>query len=176
MRKTIKTIFAALVITGALLVQLCGSDDDSSGGGDNCTNATNQAVQGNFRGTSFVSPDAFYKELTFGGNTTYRVDIYTKERTDGDCVFPLFDGSQDTILFSIPSLEVQTVTLSETGSNTLNFNRVADGVTEIELAVCGTIEITNYNEATGEIEGTVIARGQEGSLVDGNFTLQLCDD
>ena len=176
MSKTIKTILAAVVITTGLMLQSCGSDDDSGGGSDDCPNLSDQPVQGSFRGTDFVSPDAFYKALTFGGTTTYRADIYTKQRTDGDCAFPLFEGSQDNILFSIPSLEAQTITLSDTGSNTLNFNRIANGVTEIELAVCGTIEITTYNATTGELQGTVVARGQEGSVVNGNFTLQLCDD
>lgn len=173
-----KTILAAVVITGILMLHSCSSDDDSSADGneDSCGEVTNQPVQGNFRGESFVSPDAFYKEFNFGGMTTYRVDIYTKERIDGDCVFPFFEGAQDNILFSIPTLDVQTITLSESGENTLNFNRIVNGVTQIELAECGEINITNYNATTGEIQGTVYAKGQEGSVVDGNFTLQFCDN
>jgi hypothetical protein len=174
--KTIKTLFTVLIITGSLFMQSCGSDDDSSNGGsDNCLTLTDQPVQGNFRGTSFVSPAGFYKVYNNGGTTTYRGEIYVKENLESDCFFPTFEGSQDIILFPLPSLDVQTITLSETGDNTLNFNRIVDVETQIELATCGTVSITNYNEVTGELQGTVVAIGQEGSTVNGNFTLLLCE-
>ena len=48
-------------------------------------------------------------------------------------------------------------------------------VTEIELAVCGTLNITSYNSNTGELQGNIVARGQDGSVVNGNFTLDLCN-
>lgn len=124
---------------------------------------------------NFKLPAGFFKEFTFGSETTYRGEIYVKEDLDDDCFFPFFEGTQDNILFPIPSLEPQTITLSESGNNTLNFNRIANGITEVELAECGTITITSYDATTGVLEGTVVARGQEGSTVNGNFTLLLCE-
>jgi hypothetical protein len=177
--KTIKllTVFTIALLT--LTTVSCSSNDDSSDS-SGCASLANQAVQGSFRGTSFVSPAGFLKVSQFGETTVIRGDIYVKERIDGDCFFPTFDGTQDNILFPLPSLEVQTITLQDFGNNTLNFNRIViteDGpVTEVELAECGTIEITSYNEDTGILQGTVVARGQFGSTVNGNFTLMACDD
>ena len=167
-------LLSALVFSVFTLVATSCSDDDSSGG-SGCITLIDQPVQGSFRGEAFVSPAGFYKEFTFGGETTYRGEIYVKEDTDDDCAFPFFDGTQDNILFPLPSLEPQTITLSDTGNNTLNFNRI-DGVeTQVELAECGTITITNYDAVNGILEGTIVARGQEGSTVNGNFTLLLCE-
>ena len=172
--KTIKTFLLTFIIIGSLIVQSCDSDDDSPSGGDNCPDLVNQTAQGNFRGTDFVSQGGFYKDFSFGGEASFRIDLYVKERTGGDCFFPVFDGTQDIILFSIPSLEPQTINFSEIGDNTLNFNRIVNGVTEIELATCGTVEITNYDTLTGELEGNLFARGQDGSVVNGNFTVEFC--
>lgn len=170
--KTLKTILITIILAGVLL-QSCNSSDDSSG--SNCPTLIDQPAQGSFRGTSFVSPDAYYRVSTFGQTTMITARIYVREAIDGDCLFPFFGEPEDVILFGLPSLEVQTISLQETGDNTLNFNRIVDGVTEVELAVCGTIEITSYNETTGELQGTITAKGQEGSTVNGNFTLQFCD-
>ncbi|MBO6605351.1 hypothetical protein [Psychroserpens sp.] len=171
--KRIKLLSVFLFSVCALVFTSC-SDDDSSGG-TACITLVDQPVQGSFRGDAFVSPAGFFKILTFGSETTYRGEIYVKEDIDDDCFFPFFDGTQDNILFPLPSLEPQTITLSDTGVNTLNFNRIVNGVTEVELAECGTITITSYDEANGILEGTVVARGQEGSTVNGNFTLLLCE-
>lgn len=176
--KTIKLVSVITIAFLSLTILSC-SDDDSSDG-TSCITLVNQTAQGSFRGTDFVSPAGFYKVLTFGETTQIRVDIYVKESLDDDCFFPTFEGTQDNILFSIPSLEAQTITLEEFGENTLNFNRIAitdDGpVTEVELAECGTVEITNYDANAGVLEGTVVARGQFGSTVNGNFSLMLCED
>ncbi len=86
-----------------------------------------------------------------------------KENQDSDYSFPTPEGDQYNILFPLPSLEFQTITLEEFGENTLNFNRITIGenspITEIELAECGTIEITSYDKAAGILQGTVVARG-----------------
>lgn len=171
--KQIKLLSVVVFSVFTLSVLSCSEDDASGGSG--CISLVDQPVQGSFRGEAFVSPAGFYKVTTFGSDTFYRGEIYVKEDMDDDCVFPFFDGTQDNIIFPLPSLEPQTITLSDTGENTLNFNRIANGVTEVELAECGTITITNYDEVNGILEGTVVARGQEGSTVNGNFTLLLCD-
>lgn len=175
--KKIKLLLFAVTL-GSLTITSCSSSDDSDG--SSCDSLVNQPVQGSFRGESFVSPAGFYKVLTFGQTTSIRGEIYVKENQDTDCVFPIFEGDQDNILFPLPSLEVQTITLEEFGDNTLNFNRITQGqngpVTEIELAECGTIEITSYDADNGILQGTVVAEGQFGSKVNGNFTLLLCDD
>ena len=174
--KAIK-LLAFVMLFSSSIVMSC-SDDDSDGG-SSCVDYVDQAVQGSFRGTDFVSPEAFYKVLTFGETTSIRGEIYVKENLDSDCSFPTFAGDQDIILFPIPSLETQTITLEEFGENTLNFNRITNTetglVTEVELAECGTIQITSYDADAGIMEGTVVARGQFGSTVNGNFTLVLCE-
>ena len=171
--KKIKLLLFAVTL-GSLTVFSCSSSDDSDS--SSCDSYINQPVQGSFRGEDFVSPAGFYKVLTFGQTTNIRGEIYVKENQDTDCFFPTFEGTQDNILFPIPSLEAQTITLSENGENTLNFNRIVQGDAEIELAECGTIEITSYDEDNGILQGTVVAEGQFGSTVNGNFTLLLCED
>jgi len=176
--KTIKLLSILAIAFLSFTVVSCSDDDDSSGG-SSCITLVDQNVQGSFRGTDFVSPAGFYTVLTFGENTNIGGKIYVKEAIDSDCIFPEFEGTDDIILFPIPSLEEQTITLEEFGENTLNFNRIVieDGtaVTEVELAECGTITITNYDADNGILEGTVVARGQFGSTVNGNFRLELCE-
>lgn len=172
--KKIKAILIAFTIIGGLMMQSCSSSDDSSSGG-NCPSLSDQLAQGNFRGIEYTSPGGVYKDFSFGGDPLWRIDLYVKNRTGGSCLFPEFDGTQDVILFSIPSLEPQTINFSESGENTLNFNRIEGNVTTVELATCGRVVITSYDSNTGELQGNIVARGQEGSIVNGNFTLQLCD-
>ncbi len=156
----------------------CKSDDSNDGGGDEtaaCTEAANQTAQGSFRGEEFTSPGGTYIEAPGSGNG-YNCTIYVKPPTNTDCVFPEYEGTQDAILFSIDALEPQTLVLSElAGLNTMNFNRIDNGTTTIELAECGVIEITSYDAAAGELRGTVIAEGQLTSTIDGNFVLTLCE-
>jgi len=173
--KKIKIVLVALVLTAGFAFQSCSSSDDSSSGGGDCPNLASQVAEGNFRGTAFTSPGGVYKDFSFDGDPLWRIDLYVKDRTGGSCLFPEFEGTQDVILFSIPSLEPQTITFSETGENTLNFNRIVGNVTEVELAVCGTLNITSYNSNTGELQGNIVARGQDGSVVNGNFALDLCN-
>ncbi len=177
--KLFKQVFFTLSI--GLLLASCGSDDDSTStddqqGGSNCIELVSQVAQGNFRGEAFVSNEGYYTPFTSGSETTYTIKLFVKTNLESDCFFPTFEGTQDVILFSISSLDNQSFEVSDTsGSSTLNFNRIADGVTEIELAECGTIEITGFNAGTGELQGNVVARGQEGSIVNGDFTLELCE-
>ncbi|MCT8340171.1 hypothetical protein MG296_08895 [Flavobacteriaceae bacterium TK19130] len=173
--KFTRNLFALILVS--LTLTFCSDNDDSSDeNSDDCPELVSQEAQGNFRGTDFVNQGGFYKEQTFGGNTTYRCEIYVKEATGGDCFFPEFEAPRDIILFSIESLEQQTIEVSDlSGANTLNFNRIADGTTTIELAECGTITITNFDSATSTLEGTVVALGQFGSVINGAFSLELCD-
>lgn len=169
-------ILFTFLVTVSLVA--CKSDDGGNGGGGeaaNCEVADAQTAQGNFRGADFVSQGGTYIEAPGNGNG-FSCAIYVKNPTNTDCVFPLFAGTQDIILFSIDALEPQTLTLSEFGGATfLNFNRVVDNTSEIELATCGVLEITSYDEAAGELRGTVIAIGQENSVVNGSFVLSLCE-
>jgi hypothetical protein len=173
--KKIKIVLVALVLTVGFAFQSCSSSDDSSSGGGDCPNLASQVAEGNFRGTAFTSPGGVYKDISFGGDPLWRIDLYVKDRTGGSCFFPEFEGTQDIILFAISSLEPQTITFSAIGQNTLNFNRIVGNVTEVELATCGSVEITSYNADTGELQGNIVARGQNGSVVNGNFTLALCE-
>ncbi|WP_439153390.1 hypothetical protein [Winogradskyella sp.] len=175
--KKIKLLLFALV-TGGFTILSCSSSDDSDN--SSCGSYIDQPVQGSFRGEPFVSPEAYYTGITIGETTMYSGKIFVKSSTNGDCLFPTFDNGDNKILFPLPSLEVQTITLEEFGENTLNFNSIIIGedgpFTDVELAECGTIEITNYDADNGILQGTIVAEGQYGSTVNGNFTLLLCDD
>lgn len=163
----------------ATLLFSCSSDDDSSGG-SNCPNLVSQSAQGNFKGNNFVTPGGTF-QLSPGQNNGYTCKIYVESRTGGSCTFPIFNndsGPQDTILFSIPDLSNQTLTFSDTGGNAINFNRVTiennRSVTILELSVCGTVNITNHDTTNDTLSGNIVARGQDGSEVNGTFTLDLC--
>ncbi|MBX2827717.1 MAG: hypothetical protein KTR22_06115 [Flavobacteriaceae bacterium] len=167
-----------VVFVFALSISLysCKSDDGDGGGGGMavCAEADNQTAQGNFRGDQFVTPGGTYIAAPAGGNG-FICTIYVKDPTNTDCVFPTFDGTQDTIVFAIDALEEQTLVLSElAGSATMNFNRIESGTTTVELATCGVIEITSYDAAAEELSGTVIAEGQLNSAINGSFVLSLC--
>lgn len=173
--KITRYILFAFIVTLALVA--CKSDDGGGGGGEteNCTVADSQTAQGNFRGADFVSPGGTYIEAPGNGNG-FNCAIYVKSPTNEDCVFPLFAGTQDIILFSIDALEPQTLTISEFGGATiLNFNRIVDNTTEVELGTCGVLEITSYDEVAGELSGTIVAIGQGNSTINGSFVLSLCE-
>ena len=173
----LKNLFVFAFI--ATLVFSCSSDD-SDDGGSNCPDLIDQTAQGDFRGESFVSPGGTYL-LAPGGNNGYTCTIYVENRTDGDCVFPIFGNDadpQDSIKFPIDDLSLQTYTFSDTGGDTINFNRVAveDNVpvTTAELAVCGTVTITEHDADADTLTGTITAVGQDGSEINGTFILDLC--
>ncbi|GAB5401178.1 MAG: hypothetical protein Aureis2KO_27630 [Aureisphaera sp.] len=172
-----KIKYLAFALLVSITITSCKSDDGDGGGGEQantCSEASGQTAQGNFRGDQFVTPGGTYIEAPGSGNG-FNCTIYVKAPNNTDCVFPTFDGTQDTILFSIDALEPQTLVLSElAGSNTLNFNRIENGTTTVELATCGVLEITSYDAAAGELRGTIIAEGQVNSEIDGSFTLSLC--
>ncbi|WP_299366045.1 hypothetical protein [Winogradskyella sp.] len=173
--KTIKTVLLVLTITAGLIMQSCSSDDNSSIE-TNCSNITDQPVQGNFMGTDFISPQGYYQRGGFENDEIlYYCEIYVREPIGGDCLFAVFDGPKDDIRFLLPSLEPQIVDLSSSIDNqVLAFNRIVNGTTEIEFANCATVEITNYDSEAGELQGKIYAEGEEGSIVDGNFTLDFC--
>lgn len=157
-----------------------GSGGGGSGGGggnteSGCTFAdfVDQPAEGNFKGVDFTIQDGTHRVL---GNSYY-CRIYVTELTGGDCAFPQFGGNEGAILFSLPlDLTPQTITLSDIAGEgeTLNFNSISQGVTFAELAECGELEIISNTATT--VEGRVIAKGQEGSTINGNFTLTLCED
>ena len=115
-------LFALILVS--LTLTFCSDNDDSSDdNSDDCPELVSQEAQGNFRGTDFVNQGGFYKEQTFGGNTTYRCEIYVKEATGGDCFFPEFEAPRDIILFSIftfvrkPKMLVKIGVLVKTGGS-----------------------------------------------------------
>lgn len=174
----IKNLFAIALV--AVLVFSCSSDDDNGGGQSNCADLVMQTAQGNFRGESFVSPGGTFI-LAPGGNNGYTCTIYVENRTGGDCVFPIFGNDtepQESIKFPIDDLSLQTYTFTDTGGDTINFNRVATEnnvpVTTAELAVCGTVIITEHDTDADTLTGTITAKGQDGSEINGIFVLDLC--
>lgn len=183
---------AATIFTSLLLITSCSSDDDSSNSGvtdagsgstNECPSTpTDQVAQGNFSGTDFTSSGGTYLDRSFGEQTDFFCRIYVKSPISiDDCSFPEFDGTQDSILFSIASLEAQTINVSEEftiGDNgelppTLSFNRIGTEFTEAELS-CGTIIIDGLNDVD-QLTGSVIATGVDGSSIDGNFVLDFCN-
>lgn len=136
-----------------------------------CTTISNQVAKGNFRGEAFTITGGTYRLQ----GPAYFCSLYIKTNPNGYCGFSIDNNSNtDTILFSIKTLDVQSLTVSNT-TNTINFNRLPPtGATEVVLADCGKLEITNYDSATKILTGRVIAKEQSGNKIDGTFKLELC--
>jgi hypothetical protein len=137
-----------------------------------CTTISNQDAKGNFRGAEFTITGGTYRLL----GPMYRCSLYIKANPNGYCGFTNDNNSNtDTILFSIKTLEAQSLTVSNV-TNTINFNRLPPtGPTEVVLADCGKLEITNYDSKTKILTGRVIAKEQSGNKIDGTFKLEFCE-
>jgi len=163
----------SILIISSLFLTSCSSDDTDNNNSD-CGNILDQPAQGTFKGSPFIVENGTHR-LQFG---EYFCRIYVSDKIGGDCLFPDFGGNEGVILFSLPNLEPQTLTLSDVSGevNTLNFNSQAIDPpgTLIELAKCGQIEITSSTLTT--VTGRLIAESREGSTINGNFTLDLCTD
>ncbi len=177
-----KAILAFVLFLG--ITSCSSSDDDSSGGGNGCSKTiTNQIAQGSFMGTTFTSQGGVYRDQSFGDETRFFCTINVKSPTGGSCFFPEFEGDDDTILFSIDSLDAQTFDVTDEFSTdgsipkTLSFNRITsengESLTINELS-CGRIVIDGLNDSD-QLTGSVVATGLEGSLINGNFVLDLCE-
>ena len=164
----------------------CGGNDDMDSG-NNCSDLINQEAQGSVKGFDFTNQGGTYTELS---NGEYRCAIRTKQATGGSCLFPEFEPFSEElrevkILFGLKELKPQTITFSDiadaggTLENTLNFNAIHydsstnSTYTDIELATCGSLEIVEV--ADSKIKGRIIAEGQKGSTINGNFTIELCE-
>ena len=169
--KTYKKILSLLVLS--FFMTSCSSDD-SDNNSSGCGNILDQPAQGTFKGLPFVFEKGTHR-LQFG---EYFCRIYVFDIIGGDCLLPDFGGNEGVILFGLPNLEPQTLTLSdESGEvNTLNFNSqsIDPPRTLIELAKCGQIEIISSTSTT--VTGRLIAESREGSTINGNFTLDLCTE
>lgn len=172
-----------VIATTLILITSCSSDDGDGGdsSSDCSTTITDQVAQGNFRGISFTSPGGTYRDISFDGEEDYICKIFVTAPIDNtSCVFPDFGTTTtDTLLFGLSSLEAQTFNVEsdfDFGDNqppTLNFNRIDDNQTTVELS-CGVIIIDGLN-ASGQLTGSIVAIGVEGSSINGNFVLDLCD-
>ncbi|WP_010523063.1 hypothetical protein [Aquimarina agarivorans] len=162
----------------------CGSDDsdDNGGGNANCNAPAliDQVAQGNFRGAAFTVQGGTYRSQQVNSTDKYFCRIHIKEQTGGSCAFPEFEGTNDAIIFSLPTLEIQTITYtdldvtnSDALASQLSFNRIAEE-TSVELS-CGTLNITELDSETNQLKGNVTAEGVEGSIINGNFVLDLCE-
>lgn len=181
------------IFTSLLLMTSCSSDDSESSNNNSTdsgiieessttceTTPTDQIAQGIFKEDSFTASGGAYREQNFGDKVNYFCTIYVKSPIDLEaCIFPEFEGTDDTIIFSLSSLEAQTIELSNDLTQgfdtvTLNFNRIdLEGETKTELG-CGTLIIDGINE-DNQLTGSVIANGDNGSTIDGNFVLDFCD-
>ena len=137
-----------------------------------CSTILDQPAQGTFKGVSFSIKGGSH-QLLF---ERYYCQIHVFDKTGGDCIFPIFGGNEGKILFGLSNLEPQTIVLSDVvgEGETLNFNSIEMGKTVVELAKCGTLEIISSTSTT--VSGRLIAEGQKGSTVNGNFTLTLCTE
>ncbi len=177
-----KKLFFKSILLLSIVTTSCGSDDDSNNTNskDCSTQPKAEIATGSFKGQSFTVTGGRYTDQSFGDEKRYSCAIYIKPVKSGSCFFPNFEGLNEQILFSINSLEPQTIVVSDVFSGeikpTLNFNRIAntnDGPeTQIELS-CGTLIISGVEN--NQLKGRVFANGTEGSTVNGAFTLDLCD-
>ena len=165
----------AEVSVSATIILIRGNGGGNNGGnpdsGCEVADIVDQVAQGNFKGVDFTTQGGTYRSQ-FG---EFFCRIYVSALTGGDCAFPQFGGNEGVIIFSLSNLEAQTITLSDVAGEgeSLNFNSTEQGVTEVELASCGKIEILSNDANT--VSGRLIAQGQDGSSINGNFTLNLCE-
>ena len=190
MKKVKKILVCFIIITS---LSSCGSDDHEitlskkidTNSSNNCGDFLNQEAKGIVKGFDFINEGGTYTLR----NNEYYCKIYTKKRIGGSCFFPEHESFSESlievkILFSLKELKPQTITFSDTAEigetldNTLNFNAIHydastnNSYTDVELATCGTLEIIEI--ANNTISGKIIAKGQKGSTINGNFTLELC--
>ncbi|WGH74495.1 hypothetical protein P8625_10335 [Tenacibaculum tangerinum] len=181
--KTVKRIIASFILVTSVLS--CSSDEDTTSA--NCGDVVNQQAQGNVQGFEYINKGGTYTELS---NGEYNCAIFIQEPIGGSCFFPDFEPINEElievkILFGLKELKPQTITFSDTAEiggtleNTLNFNAIINdkdtntNYTDAELATCGTLEIIEIKDNT--ITGKIIAEGQKGSSINGNFTLDFCE-
>ncbi len=175
--KKVKGILASFILITSVLS--CSSNDDEANLSNNCGDFKEQTAQGNFRGKSFTVKGGTYKKVF----DDYSFTLFIYEETSGDpCFVPQFNEGQDVINISLSSAEPQTITISNTGqsdTNMLSFIRtkqIPNGVSvDAETSNCGTFEIVSIDSTTKVLTGRVVAKGVEGSEINGNFTLQLCE-
>ncbi len=171
-----------LAIASSLTLFACSSDDDSGNGSSNANcNAPaliDQVAQGSFRGADFTVQGGSYRAQTIANVEQFFCSIHVKEVIGGSCAFPDFEGTDDTVIFQLSTLDVpQTITFTDEFNGVgqaLNFNRISANGTEVELA-CGTLTITALDALTNQLSGNVTADGAEGSIINGNFVLELCN-
>ncbi len=172
-----------LLIMGVSIFTSCGSDDnDSSSGSDDCPkNITDQQATGNFRGNNFIVTGGFYEDFSFEDQSSYTCTIFVKEQTGGPCSFPEFEGTEDVVIFILSSLEAQTIELNGSqqsfGNASFSFRRLErednGEILNIIEPTCGKLVINGIEN--GKLTGGVIGTGLEGSFINGNFELSLCE-
>ncbi|NQX84760.1 MAG: hypothetical protein HRT67_02360 [Flavobacteriaceae bacterium] len=183
--KTVKILLASMILITSLAS--CSSNDDNDNTSNECEEFIDQDAKGTVKGFDYTNQGGTYILLSSG---KYQCAIRTKQATGGSCAFPEFDPFSNTLLevkivFNLDELVTQTITFSDVAdedgnlTNTLNFNAIHYDTTEnstytdLELATCGTLEITEVSST--EISGKIVAEGQQGSTINGNFTLELCE-
>ncbi|WP_440879549.1 hypothetical protein [Tenacibaculum sp. C7A-26P2] len=175
--KKVKGILASFILI--TIVLSCSSNDDEANLSNNCGDFKEQTAQGNFRGKSFTVKGGTYKKVF----DDYSFTLFIYEETSGDpCFVPQFNEGQDVINITLSSAEPQSITISNTGqsgTDMLSFIRTtqdSNGASiDSELSECGTIEIISVDSTTKALKGRVVAKGVQGSEINGNFTLQLCE-
>ena len=191
MEKATKILVSFIIITSLFS---CGSDDHEiilskdidTNISNNCGDFINQEAKGIVKGFDFINEGGTYTLR----NNEYYCKIYTKKAIGGSCFFPEHESFSESlievkILFGLKELKPQTITFSDTVEiggtldNTLNFNAIHyeastnSNYTDVELATCGTLEIIEV--ANNTISGKIVAKGQKGSTINGNFTLEYCE-
>lgn len=144
----------------------------------NCDNLTftEQDAQGVFSGENYTYTQAHYTPLGEGEDMRYIVSILINEPTGGTCFFPDYEGNANKrIIFSIPTLEQQTYDFLNTNI-ALNFNTTIPNDINAELAMCWKFELISLDTETNKVYGKIVAKGVDGSTIDGNLTLDLCEN
>ena len=168
-------VTAEVYVSSTSVFNGIGTGGGTGGGNpsDDCTDGDieDQTAQGNFKGTNFTVQGGTYRSQ-FGA---FFCRIYVSELTGGDCSFPEFGGNEGVIIFNLDNLDPQTIEFSDVAGEgeSLNFNSIVQGTTEVELAKCGRMEILSSTATT--VSGRLIAEGQDGSTINGNITLTVCE-
>lgn len=140
-------------------------------------NFTDQDAQGVFSGDNYTYTQAYYRLLGEGDNAEYTISILVNEPTGGTCYFPDYGGDANKrIIFSIPpTLEPETYDYQNTNI-ALNFNTTITNGVNAELATCWKFELVSHDADANKVYGKIVAEGVDGSTINGNVTLDLCEN
>ena len=150
----------------SILLFSCSSDDGDDSSDCKVTFA-DQDASGKFSNVNFTVGSGSLRIIS----DKPFFSLYLETISGDVCGFPDIDQS---VLFGvgIPELKVGLYTLNNI--TTVSFNtKTVDGA-DIQLANCGKIEILEITDTS--VTGRIVAEADSMNTINGNFSVQLCDN